>query len=121
MYNMRCKKPFFIFQGLAMSLKYRISYKRKDPPLEIFNGQTSTECFPSDGINNAVFEDESAVTNQTRENGNDIRKPEAVNVSINDKGQNKEPEQNCESDIRYDAIQHVFILSYHIKEIASVV
>lgn len=84
-----------------MSLKYRISYKRKDPPLEIFKGQTSsTECFPSDGINNAVFEDESAVTNQTRENGNEIRKPEAVNVSLNDKGQNKEPEQNCESDTR---------------------
>ena len=57
-----------------MSLKYRISYKRKDPPLETFDGQTSSiECFPSDGINNVVFEDESAVTNQTRENGNDIR------------------------------------------------
>ena len=92
-----------------MSFKCRISYKRKDPPLEIFKGQTSsTECIPSDGINNVVFEDESAVTNQTRENSNDIRKPEAVNVSLNDKGQNKEPEQNCESDTRYNTLQHLF-------------
>jgi hypothetical protein len=34
-----------------MSLKYRISYKRKDPPLGTFDGQTSSiECFPSDAI-----------------------------------------------------------------------
>jgi hypothetical protein len=98
-----------------MSLKYRISYKRKDPPLETFDEQTSSiECFPSDGINNVVFEDESAVTNQTRENGNDIRKPEAVNVSLNDKGQNKEPEQSCESDTRYDTLQYLFKTSLKI-------